>query len=111
MKKAGILFVVMLLSGLCSTLDSALCAGSSMGAIDIYREYINRKATHNQILKEVTDLYRKDTYQVIIRHLKFCVIFGIYVIFNEREVVLFTLEQHNSYGIRHKNHICNRLQF
>ena len=33
-------YCIMILSGLCSTIDSALCAASSVGCIDIYKTYL-----------------------------------------------------------------------
>jgi SSS family transporter len=41
-------FTLMAFAGLCSTLDSSLCAISSLGSIDIYRRYINPAATDSQ---------------------------------------------------------------
>ncbi len=43
-------FVLMAFAGLCSTLDSALCAVSSLGGIDIYRRYMAPQAGEKQIL-------------------------------------------------------------
>ncbi|QTA78378.1 Na+/solute symporter family protein [Desulfonema limicola] len=48
---AMFVFMVMILSGLSSTGDSALCAGSSLAAIDIYRRYIKPDASDQEILK------------------------------------------------------------
>ena len=45
-----IFFILMLFSGLYSTLDSVLCAISSLTSIDIYRTYINKNATEKQTL-------------------------------------------------------------
>lgn len=45
-----VLFIYMLLAGLSSTLDSVLCASSSIGGIDIYRTYINKNASEKRIL-------------------------------------------------------------
>src|SRR5262249_51403432 len=38
-------------AGLCSTLDSSLCAISSLGSIDIYRRYINPNASDSETLR------------------------------------------------------------
>jgi Na+/proline symporter len=43
-------FLVMLLAGLASTGDSALCAGGSLVAVDIYRRYLNPSAADDQVL-------------------------------------------------------------
>jgi SSS family transporter len=43
-------FLVMALAGLCSTLDSALCAVSALGAVDIYKRYIRKKGTKDKTL-------------------------------------------------------------
>lgn len=43
-------FMVMILSGLASTGDSALCAGGSLVAVDIYRKYIDSGASDHQVL-------------------------------------------------------------
>ncbi len=43
-------FCFMAFGGLCSTLDSSLCAISSIGSIDIYKKYINPEASDNKIL-------------------------------------------------------------
>jgi SSS family solute:Na+ symporter len=40
-KAALLLFALMAFAGLASTLDSAYCAVSSLGAIDVYRRYLN----------------------------------------------------------------------
>ena len=50
-KAALYAFAFMAFAGLCSTLDSALCAASSLGSIDVYRKYINPKATDQDMLK------------------------------------------------------------
>ncbi len=50
-KWALMLFTVMAFAGLSSTLDSALVAVSSLGSIDIYKKYFNRKAEPKTILK------------------------------------------------------------
>jgi Na+/proline symporter len=47
---ALILFVVMILSGLSSTGDSALCAGGSLIAVDIYRKYVYPGASEKKVL-------------------------------------------------------------
>lgn len=49
-KTALLLFVLMAFAGLASTLDSAYCAISSLGSIDIYKKYINRDAKDKKIL-------------------------------------------------------------
>jgi Na+/proline symporter len=43
-------FMVMILSGLASTGDSALCAGGSLVTIDIYRRYIDPEASETKVL-------------------------------------------------------------
>ncbi|MBI1273122.1 MAG: hypothetical protein GC131_03435 [Alphaproteobacteria bacterium] len=43
-------FVLMAFAGLCSTLDSALCAMSSIGGIDIYKRYIAPEAGDKKLL-------------------------------------------------------------
>ena len=43
-------FCFMAFAGLCSTLDSAFCAISSLGSIDIYKRYFNPAASDRQIL-------------------------------------------------------------
>ncbi|MCI5064787.1 hypothetical protein MRY87_03575 [bacterium] len=43
-------FVLMAFAGLCSTLDSALCAVSSIGGVDLYRRYRNPSASEQQLL-------------------------------------------------------------
>ena len=43
-------FVIMILAGLISTLDSAFCASSSLASIDLYKSYINKNASKNKIL-------------------------------------------------------------
>jgi urea-proton symporter len=45
-----IAFMLMILSGLASTGDSALCAGGSLLAVDIYRRYVNPKASDDRVL-------------------------------------------------------------
>lgn len=49
-KQALILFVLMAFAGLSSTLDSAYCAISSLGSIDIYKQYINPEASDKKLL-------------------------------------------------------------
>ncbi len=44
-------FCLMALAGLCSTMDSACCAVSSLGAVDIYRRYLNPAANDRQIVR------------------------------------------------------------
>lgn len=46
-----LVFMIMILCGLASTGDSALCAGGSLAAIDIYRRYIRPDAADAQILR------------------------------------------------------------
>ncbi len=43
-------FCFMAFAGLCSTMDSAYCALSSLGSIDIYKRYIKPVATDEEIL-------------------------------------------------------------
>jgi SSS family transporter len=50
-KFAIYLFILMAFAGLCSTMDSAFCAISSLGAVDIFRRYFNKKPTDEQLLK------------------------------------------------------------
>ncbi|MFC1859946.1 hypothetical protein ACFL9U_18230 [Thermodesulfobacteriota bacterium] len=45
-----IIFMILILAGLASTGDSALCAGGSLVTIDIYRRYFNPGATAENIL-------------------------------------------------------------
>ncbi len=45
-----VFFIFMILSGLASTGDSALCAASSIFAIDVYKEYINKEANDKEIV-------------------------------------------------------------
>jgi urea-proton symporter len=45
-----VLFMLIVLSGLASTGDSAMCAGGSLMAVDVYRKYINPAATEVQML-------------------------------------------------------------
>lgn len=49
-KIALVLFVFMAFAGLSSTLDSAYCAISSLGTIDIYKRYINPVADDKKLL-------------------------------------------------------------
>jgi len=49
-KAALILFVFMAFAGLSSTLDSAYCAISSLGTIDIYKKYFNKDASDKKLL-------------------------------------------------------------
>ncbi|MBD3223697.1 MAG: hypothetical protein GF313_03145 [Caldithrix sp.] len=49
-KSALILFVFMAFAGLSSTLDSAYCAISSLGTVDIYKKYINKHADDKKLL-------------------------------------------------------------
>ncbi|MFN8492982.1 MAG: hypothetical protein U0350_35595 [Caldilineaceae bacterium] len=49
--KVGVMiFTIMVLAGLTSAGSAALCAVSSIGGIDIYRQYLNRNATDQQII-------------------------------------------------------------
>ena len=49
-KSALYAFTLMAFAGLCSTMDSAFCALSSLGSIDIYKRYINPKANDRKVL-------------------------------------------------------------
>jgi Na+/proline symporter len=49
-KAAVYAFILMAFAGLCSTLDSSMCAISSLGSIDIYKKYGNPKAEDRQLL-------------------------------------------------------------
>lgn len=49
-KAAMVLFCFMAFAGLASTLDSAYCALSSLGSVDIYQRYVNRSPTGGQLL-------------------------------------------------------------
>lgn len=49
-KAALILFVFMAFAGLSSTLDSAYCAISSLGTVDIYKRYFNKNANDKKLL-------------------------------------------------------------
>lgn len=44
-------FTLMAFAGLCSTLDSSLCAISSLGSIDIYRKYFKPEATDHETVR------------------------------------------------------------
>jgi urea-proton symporter len=46
-----VVFMIMILCGLSSTGDSALCAGGSLATIDIYRRYLNPNATETELLR------------------------------------------------------------
>jgi urea-proton symporter len=46
-----VIFAIMVLVGLTSAGSAALCAVSSIGGIDIYRQYLHRKATDHQIIR------------------------------------------------------------
>lgn len=48
---ALMLFCIMAFAGLCSTLDSALCALSSLWTIDVYRRYVNPRATDSELTR------------------------------------------------------------
>jgi urea-proton symporter len=50
-KAAVYAFILMAFAGLCSTLDSSMCAISSLGSIDIYKKYVNAKAEDGQLLR------------------------------------------------------------
>ncbi len=50
-KAAVYVFCLMAFAGLCSTMDSALCAASSLGTVDIYKRYFNPNAEDHQILR------------------------------------------------------------
>jgi len=49
-KAALLLFVFMAFAGLSSTLDSAYCAISSLGVVDVYKKYFNSQANDKKIL-------------------------------------------------------------
>lgn len=49
-KSALYLFCLMAFAGLCSTMDSALCAISSLSSIDVYKKYFNENADDRSIL-------------------------------------------------------------
>jgi Na+/proline symporter len=46
-----VVFVLIVLSGLASTGSSALCAGGSLVAVDIYRKYFNASASEAEVLR------------------------------------------------------------
>jgi len=46
-----VVFMIMILGGLASTGDSALCAGGSLAAIDIYRRYVRPDASDESVLR------------------------------------------------------------
>ncbi|HLC76377.1 MAG TPA: hypothetical protein VJB82_04665 [Candidatus Peribacterales bacterium] len=48
---ALLLFTLMAFSALASTIDSAYCALSSLGAIDLYQRYVNRHPTQREIVR------------------------------------------------------------
>ena len=50
-KGALMLFVIMAFAGLSSTLDSAYCAISALGTIDIYKRYFQKEATDKKLLR------------------------------------------------------------
>ena len=50
-KWALMLFALMAFAGLCSTLDSALCALSSLGAVDVFQKYFKGKGDEKGSLK------------------------------------------------------------
>ena len=50
-KAALILFLFMAFAGLSSTLDSAYCAISSLGTVDIYKKYFNKNANDKNLLR------------------------------------------------------------
>jgi SSS family transporter len=50
-KWALMAFCVMAFAGLCSTLDSALCAISSIWTVDVYKRYINLNPTDEQLTR------------------------------------------------------------
>lgn len=50
-KAALYAFTLMAFAGLCSTLDSSLCAISSLGSIDIYRQYFNGESSDQATVK------------------------------------------------------------
>ena len=45
------LFCLMAFAGLASTMDSALCAGTSLACIDVYKRYFNAKADDRALLR------------------------------------------------------------
>lgn len=50
-KWALMLFTTMAFAGLTSTLDSALCAVSSLGGIDVFKRYFSPEASDSELLK------------------------------------------------------------
>ncbi len=50
-KTALYAFCLMAFAGLCSTMDSALCAISSLSSIDVYRRYFNSNPSDTQIVR------------------------------------------------------------
>jgi len=50
-KWALMAFALMAFAGLSSTLDSAMCASSSLGSIDIYKKYFKKDPSSNQLIK------------------------------------------------------------
>ena len=50
-KAALYAFCFMAFAGLCSTMDSSLCALSSLGGIDIFRRYVSPRATEGEVLR------------------------------------------------------------
>lgn len=50
--KVGLyLFCLMAFAGLASTMDSALCAGTSLACIDLYKRYLNPTANDRQLIR------------------------------------------------------------
>jgi len=49
-KAAIYAFTLMAFAGLCSTLDSSLCAISSLGCVDIYGTYVNKKPSDHAVV-------------------------------------------------------------
>jgi SSS family transporter len=43
-------FTLMAFAGLCSTLDSSLCAISSLGGVDIYKQYVNPNSSESNVV-------------------------------------------------------------
>ena len=50
-KWALVLFCFMAFAGLASTLDSAYCAVSALGSVDIYRSYLNPRTSDRQMIR------------------------------------------------------------
>ncbi len=50
-KAALYFFIMMAFAALCSTMDSAFCGISSLGAVDVYRRYFNKKPSDKKLLK------------------------------------------------------------